>query len=80
MTLRRAPALLPLLAALFSLYFIWGSTYLVIRIGVESWPPMMLAGHSSVLSRGVICDMAPNFMVRQSRETHWPAARRRKRE
>lgn len=42
--LRRAPALLPLLASLFALYFIWGSTYFVIRIGVESWPPMMMAG------------------------------------
>jgi len=53
MTLRRAPALLPLLAALFSLYFIWGSTYLVIRIGVESWPPMMLAGLRFLLA-GVV--------------------------
>ncbi len=26
------------------LYIIWGSTYFVIRIGVESWPPLMMAG------------------------------------
>ncbi|EIC83790.1 drug/metabolite exporter YedA [Serratia sp. M24T3] len=37
-------SLLPVIAAMFALYFIWGSTYLVIRIGVESWPPMMMAG------------------------------------
>jgi len=37
-------SLLPLIGALFALYFIWGSTYFVIRIGVESWPPMMMAG------------------------------------
>ncbi len=30
--------------ALFALYIIWGSTYFVIRIGVESWPPLMMAG------------------------------------
>ncbi|MEG3134495.1 drug/metabolite exporter YedA [Rouxiella sp. T17] len=36
--------LLPLIASLFALYFIWGSTYLVIRVGVESWPPLMMAG------------------------------------
>ncbi|NMP26414.1 drug/metabolite exporter YedA [Rahnella sp. SAP-1] len=36
--------LLPLIGALFALYFIWGSTYLVIRVGVESWPPLMMAG------------------------------------
>jgi drug/metabolite transporter (DMT)-like permease len=40
--LRRFP--LPLIAAFFALYVIWGSTYLVIRIGVESWPPLLLAG------------------------------------
>ncbi|HBL7497734.1 TPA: drug/metabolite exporter YedA [Escherichia coli] len=36
--------LLPLFGALFALYIIWGSTYFVIRIGVESWPPLMMAG------------------------------------
>ncbi|UIV37674.1 drug/metabolite exporter YedA [Escherichia coli] len=35
--------LLPLFGALFA-YIIWGSTYFVIRIGVESWPPLMMAG------------------------------------
>lgn len=35
---------LPLIGALFALYIIWGSTYFVIRIGVESWPPFMMAG------------------------------------
>ena len=39
---RRFP--LPLIAAFFALYVIWGSTYLVIRIGVEYWPPLMLGG------------------------------------
>lgn len=37
-------SLLPLIGALFALYFIWGSTYFVIRVGVESWPPLMMAG------------------------------------
>jgi drug/metabolite transporter (DMT)-like permease len=32
------------LAAFAAVYFIWGSTYLAIRIGVESFPPLMLAG------------------------------------
>lgn len=36
--------LLPLFGALFALYIICGSTYFVIRIGVESWPPLMMAG------------------------------------
>ncbi|AFJ46633.1 drug/metabolite exporter YedA [Shimwellia blattae] len=40
----RAGRLLPLVGALFALYIIWGSTYFAIRIGVESWPPLMMAG------------------------------------
>ncbi|RMQ41300.1 Multidrug transporter [Pseudomonas cichorii] len=39
---RRFPLLL--IGAFVALYLIWGSTYLFIRIGVESWPPLMLAG------------------------------------
>jgi drug/metabolite transporter (DMT)-like permease len=30
--------------ALFSTYFIWGSTYLAIRFGIESFPPFLMAG------------------------------------
>ena len=45
--------LLPLIGALFALYIIWGSTYFVIRIGVESWPPLMMAG-VRFLSAGVL--------------------------
>lgn len=52
--LRRAPALLPFISALFALYFIWGSTYFVIRLGVESWPPMMLAGLRFLLAGTVL--------------------------
>ena len=33
-----------LLASFAAVYLIWGSTYLAIRIGVESVPPLMLAG------------------------------------
>ncbi|STQ80428.1 Uncharacterized inner membrane transporter yedA [Hafnia alvei] len=40
----RAATFLPLIGSLFALYIIWGSTYFVIRLGVESWPPLMMAG------------------------------------
>ena len=29
--------------SLFALYIIWGSTYLAIRIGLESFPPFVMA-------------------------------------
>jgi drug/metabolite transporter (DMT)-like permease len=32
------------LVAFAAVYIIWGSTYLAIRVGVESFPPLMLAG------------------------------------
>lgn len=35
---------LKLALALFTLYIIWGSTYFVIRVGVGSWPPLLMAG------------------------------------
>jgi drug/metabolite transporter (DMT)-like permease len=41
----RAPRFpLLLIAAFFALYVIWGSTYLAILIGIESWPPLMMGG------------------------------------
>ncbi|WP_296258827.1 MULTISPECIES: drug/metabolite exporter YedA [unclassified Pseudomonas] len=39
---RRFPLLL--IGAFFALYVIWGSTYLAIRIGIQTWPPLMMAG------------------------------------
>ncbi len=41
-TWRNPRVLVPL--ALFALYFIWGSTYLAIRIGLHSYPPFLMAG------------------------------------
>ena len=33
-----------IIAALFCTYFIWGSTYLAIKFGIESFPPFLMAG------------------------------------
>ncbi|WP_282341838.1 drug/metabolite exporter YedA [Pseudomonas sp. PS02288] len=41
MSAPRFPLLL--VGAFAALYLVWGSTYLVIRIGVESWPPLLMA-------------------------------------
>jgi len=40
----KARQTLLIVAALFCTYFIWGSTYLAIRFGIESFPPFMMAG------------------------------------
>lgn len=31
-------------------YVIWGSTYLAIRVGIESFPPLLLAGSRHLLT------------------------------
>ena len=40
----RTPSTFAIVAAFAAVYVIWGSTYLAIRISVESLPPFMLAG------------------------------------
>jgi drug/metabolite transporter (DMT)-like permease len=39
-----ARAATPVLIAFAAVYIVWGSTYLAIRIGIESFPPLLLAG------------------------------------
>ena len=40
---RASPSLL-VIASFFAVYVIWGSTYFAIRIGLGSFPPLLLAG------------------------------------
>lgn len=40
------------LIALLSVYFIWGSTYLAIRIALEGFPPFMMAGLRFLVTGG----------------------------
>ncbi|MDP1521741.1 MAG: drug/metabolite exporter YedA [Methylotenera sp.] len=51
--------------ALFCTYFIWGSTYLAIRFGIESFPPFLMAGVRFTIAGAILyCVMrffgAPN--------------------
>jgi drug/metabolite transporter (DMT)-like permease len=41
-----------LILSLLATYLVWGSTYLAIRIGVESFPPLMLAALRFLLAGG----------------------------
>ncbi len=63
-------------AALFCTYFIWGSTYLAIRFGVESFPPFLMAGLrftvAGLLMYGVLRLLgAPNPSASQWRNSGW---------
>jgi drug/metabolite transporter (DMT)-like permease len=62
------------LVAFAAVYLVWGSTYLAIRIGVESFPPLILAGlrHFTV---GIL--LYPIFRMKtgiRPSATHWRTA------
>ena len=73
---RQAPARVTtlVLAAFGAVYLVWGSTYLAIRIGVESFPPLLLAGlrHFTV---GLLLYPAFRWKTRvRPTPTNWRAA------
>ncbi|WP_440222228.1 drug/metabolite exporter YedA [Dokdonella sp. MW10] len=49
---RHARLLVPL--SLLALYLIWGSTYLAIRIALESWPPFLMAALRFLVAGAVL--------------------------
>ena len=51
------------------LYLVWGSTYLAIRIAVETLPPFLLAGTRFVLAGSVL------LLWARGRGSTWPTAR-----
>jgi drug/metabolite transporter (DMT)-like permease len=44
MRMTERPALWKILLAFSIIYFVWGSTYLAIRVGVQQMPPFLMAG------------------------------------
>jgi drug/metabolite transporter (DMT)-like permease len=56
------------LLALFVLYVIWGSTYFAIRVGLEGFPPLLLAGTRFLAAGGLLLAWL------KARGTPWPDA------
>src|SRR5215467_4862879 len=48
------PNRLGVVLALLSLYFIWGSTYLGIRLAIESIPPLLMIGVRFIVAGGIL--------------------------
>lgn len=60
--------------ALFFTYFIWGSTYLAIRFGIESFPPFLMAGMRFTVA-GIILYLALRFYgVQNPNKKQWISA------
>jgi drug/metabolite transporter (DMT)-like permease len=56
-------------AALVAVYFIWGSTYLGLKFGLEGFPPFLLNGIRFVIAGGIM------FIVLRSRGERSPTGR-----
>ncbi|MBV9138396.1 MAG: EamA family transporter, partial [Hyphomicrobiales bacterium] len=48
------PAKARMFAAFAAVYFIWGSTYLAIALGIESIPPFLLMGLRSLVGGALL--------------------------
>ena len=62
-----------LVAAFFAVYVIWGSTYLAIRVAVETIPPLATAGLRHLLAGAILFVWARAFQARVT-ATEWRAS------
>jgi drug/metabolite transporter (DMT)-like permease len=68
------PVVTKVVAAFAAIYLIWGTTYLAIRVGVETIPPFMMAGVRYVLAGGVVMAVLLARGVSLPRRLHWRTA------
>lgn len=61
-----SPSRSALILAFASIYFIWGGTYLGIRVAIETMPPFLMAGARFILSGALL------LAVLKLRGTAWP--------
>jgi drug/metabolite transporter (DMT)-like permease len=64
-------------AALGAVYFFWGTTYLAIRVGVETMPPFLMASTRFLIAGAIMCVIAIRTGDRKGdrpRSEHWRSA------
>jgi drug/metabolite transporter (DMT)-like permease len=64
-----APSRTALVLAFAAIYVIWGSTYLGIRVAIETMPPFLMAGARFFIAGSIL------FAVLKLRGAPWPTAR-----
>lgn len=69
-----APARWAVLGAFAAVYLIWGSTYLAIRISIETLPPFLMAGVRFVVAGTVLYAWLRLRGARAPERRHWTAA------
>ena len=71
-TSKRPVSRLLIWAGILILYFVWGSTYLGIRIAIDTIPPFVMAGIRFVIAGTVLLGWS---ILRDGRSFVWPSAR-----
>lgn len=69
-----APPRLKLLSAFASVYIIWGSTYLAIRIAIETIPPLLMAGIRFMIAGTVMYLWGRLRSNEKPTKVHWKSA------
>ncbi len=68
------PARWMLLTAFAAVYVIWGSTYLAIRVAIETMPPFLMAGVRFVFAGGLLFGIMLLRGARRPTRREWIAA------
>ncbi|ATB68568.1 DME family permease protein [Sulfurospirillum diekertiae] len=50
----KSKRMIAIVIALLSVYIIWGSTYLGIKIAIETFPPLLMAGIRFILAGALL--------------------------
>lgn len=68
------PPRLKLLLAFAAIYFLWGSTYLAIRLAIDSVPPFLMAGTRFLIAGAVLYTVGVRAGEPRPTVRHWRAA------
>ena len=68
------PSRAKILAAYAAVYVVWGSTYLAIRIAIDSLPPFLMAGVRFVVAGGLLYAWARLRGAARPTRAHWATA------
>jgi drug/metabolite transporter (DMT)-like permease/mannose-6-phosphate isomerase-like protein (cupin superfamily) len=62
------------IAAFAAIYIIWGSTYLAIRIGVQTLPPFLMASSRFLIAGGLLFALVRRSAMERPTWAHWRSA------
>ncbi len=68
------PAAAKILAAFAAVYILWGSTYLAIRVAIDSLPPLLMAGARFLLAGGLLSAFMRLRGEAAPERRHWRSA------